>query len=137
MPSQREEALLRINSFVVLIGDQEFAFSEAGPLTSATDPEAPTPDKRHAHRYAPVILRRAVSTSRELYDWRRAIVSGKKDRRDVVIRQLSAPGGGVVNSWRLVNAWPLRWSGPSFNALRSDIAFEELELTFDDLIWGG
>jgi hypothetical protein len=137
VPSQREEALLRISSFVVLIGDREFAFSEVGPLTSATDPDAPTPDKRHAHRYAPVILRRALSTSRELYDWRRAIVGGKKDRRDVVIRQLSAPGGSVVNTWRLVNAWPSRWSGPSFNALCSDIAFEELELTFDDLIWGG
>ncbi len=129
-----EDALLRTSSFVVLIGDREFGFAEAGPLTSATDPDAS--DGRHGHRFAPVVLRRALTTGTELYEWRRAIVGGKKDGRDVVIRQLSAPGGSVVNSWRLVGAWPSRWSGPSFNALANEIAFEELELTFDDLLWG-
>jgi len=137
MPPRGEEALLRISSFVVLIGDRDLAFSEVGPLTSATVPEALAPDDRHGNRFAPVVLRRALTTGTELYDWRRAIVAGKKDRRDVIIRQLSAPGGSVVNSWRLVGAWPSRWSGPSFNALANDIAIEELELTFDDLIWGG
>jgi T4-like virus tail tube protein gp19 len=132
---EREEALLRTSSFAVLIGDREVGFCDVGPLTSATDLEAP--DDRHGHRFAPIVLRRALSSSTELYDWRRAILTGKRDRRDVTIRQLSAPGGSVVNSWRLVGAWPSRWSGPSFNALANDIAFEELELTFDDLLWGG
>ena len=40
-----------------------------------------------------------------------------------------------MNAWRLLRAWPSRWSGPSFDALNNDIAFEELELTFDDLVW--
>lgn len=44
-------------------------------------------------------------------------------------------GGRTVNSWRLIGAWPCRWSGPSFNALDSQIAYEELELAFDDLVW--
>jgi phage tail-like protein len=81
------------------------------------------------------VLRRALTTSTELYDWRRLIVAGKDDRRDVTIRQLSAPGGKIVNSWRLVRAWPCRWSGSAFDAMNNDIAYEELELTFDDLIW--
>ena len=135
VPSAREEALLRVSSFVVLIGGREFGFAEVGPLTSVTDPGAP--DSRHSHRFAPILLRRGLTTGTDLYDWRRAIISGKKDRRDVIIRQLSAPTGEVVNSWRLVGAWPSRWSGPSFNALANDIAIEEIELTFDDLIWGG
>lgn len=135
VPSPREEVLLRISSFVVLIGGREFGFAEVGPLTSATDPTAP--DGQHGHHFAPIVLRRALTTGTDLYDWRRAIVSGKKDRRDVIIRQLSAPTGKVVNSWRLVGAWPSRWSGPSFNALSGDIAMEEIELTFDDLLWGG
>ena len=41
----------------------------------------------------------------------------------------------MVNAWRLVRAWPCRWSGPAFDALRADIAFEEIELRFDDLVW--
>ena len=135
MPERHGEELLRVNNFIVLIGERELGFAEVGPLASLSDPAAP--DNRHADRFAPLILRRALTTSTELYDWRRRIVAGEKDLRDVTIRQLSTPGGEVVNSWRLVQAWPSRWSGPTFNAMAADIAFEELELTFDDLIWEG
>jgi phage tail-like protein len=133
MPSRQQEPLLRVSSFEVLIGDRELGFVQVGRLSSESDLEA-LPD-RPVHRFATVVLRRALSTSTELYDWRRLIVGGKDDRRDVTIRQLSAPGGEIVNSWRLVGAWPTRWSGPGFDALNDDIAFEELELTFDDLVW--
>jgi phage tail-like protein len=127
------EPLLRTSSFEVLIGDRELGFAEVGRLSSEMDPE--NADDPRGHRFATVILRRALTTSAELWDWRRRIVAGKDDRRDVTIRQLSAPGGEVVNAWRLVRAWPSRWSGPSFDAMTNDIAWEELELTFDDLVW--
>jgi hypothetical protein len=133
MPSREPEPLLRISCFEVLIGDRELGFAEVGRLTSETDLDA-SPDRR-VHRFATVVLRRALTTSTELYDWRRLIVDGKDDRRDVTIRQLSAPGGKIVNAWRLMRAWPCRWSGPGFDALNNDIAYEELELTFDDLVW--
>lgn len=135
MPSRQHEPLLRISSFEVLIGDLEVGFAEVGRLSSETDLEALS--DRRAHRFAPVVLRRALTTSGELYDWRRLIIEGKDDRRDVTIRQLSAPGGRVVNAWKLVKAWPSRWSGPAFDAMNNGIAFEELELTFDDLVWLG
>jgi phage tail-like protein len=127
-----EEPLLRVNCFEVEIGDREIGFAQVGPLASVTDASE---SREPVHRFAPVVLRRALTTSTELYDWRRQIVGGRDDRRDVTVRQLSAPGGKVVNAWRLVRAWPSRWTGPSFDALRGDIAFEELELTFDDLVW--
>jgi phage tail-like protein len=133
MPSRQPEPLLRISCFEVLIGKRELGFAQVGPLTSETDLYALS--DRPVHRFATVVLRRALATSTELYDWRRLIVQGKDDRRDVTIRQLSAPGGKIVNSWRLVGAWPCRWSGPAFDAMNNDIAYEELELTFDDLIW--
>ena len=133
MPSRPPEALLRVNCFEVLIGDRNVGFAEVGRLTSETELTGP-PD-RPSHRFATIILRRALTTSTELYDWRRLIISGKDDRRDVTIRQLSAPGGKVVNSWRLMRAWPCRWSGPAFDAMKNDVACEELELTFDDVVW--
>lgn len=135
MPSRQPNALLRVNCFEVLIGDREIGFAQVGPLTSQTALTA-VPD--HAvHRFATIVLRRALTTSTELYDWRRLIVSGKDERRDVTIRQLSAPGGKIVNSWRLTRAWPSRWSGPAFDAMNNDVAWEELELTYEDLIWLG
>jgi hypothetical protein len=133
MPSRQPEALLRVNSFEVLIGDRNIGFAEVGRLTSETD-LAGLPD-RPIHRFATIILKRTLTISTELYDWRRLIISGKDERRDITIRQLSAPGGKIVNSWRLMRAWPCRWSGPTFNAMTNDVAYEELEVTFDDLVW--
>jgi phage tail-like protein len=145
--SRKPEALLRINCFAVFIGDREIGFAEVSRLTSETElPRAvwqtgstPVRDLSDSpgHRFATVILKRALTTSTELYDWRRLILEGKDDRREVTIRQLSAPGGKPVNSWTLKRAWPIRWSGPAFDAMKSDVACEELELMFEDLIWLG
>ena len=129
----REQTLYGTSHFRVLIGRQELGFSEAGPLCLRTDP-ALSPDER-AHRFETIVLRRALSQSTELYDWRRNILSGKTDRRAVTIHQLGAAGGEIVNSWRLEGAWPCRWTGPSFNASATDVALEELELAYDDLVW--
>jgi phage tail-like protein len=133
MPPPRQEPLLRVSSFEVLIGDRELGFAEVSRLSSETSIEESR--SRAVHAFAPVVLRRALTTSTELYEWRRRIVEGREDRRDVTIRQLSAPGGKLVNAWRLLKAWPSRWSGPTLNAMSGDIAIEELELTFEDLVW--
>ena len=133
MPSRQPPDLLRVNAFEVLIGDQEIGVAEVSRLTSYTEPQPVA--ERPVHRFATVVLRRALGTSTDLYEWRRGVMSGKDDRRDVTIRQLAAPGGTIVNAWRLTRAWPCRWSGPAFDAMKNDIAFEELELMFDDRVW--
>jgi hypothetical protein len=127
------ELLLGTSHFQVFIGREEFGFAEVTRLTSATDLDTP-PDARR-HYYETVVLRRALTDSRELYEWRRRIAAGERDLRSVTIRQLSGPGGRPVNAWRLVRAWPCRWSGPAFDALKTGIAYEEIELAFDDLVW--
>jgi phage tail-like protein len=126
------EPLLRTSSFQVLIADRELGFATVTPLTSTTDLEQP---KENRHEFETVVLRRALTRSTELYDWRRRIADGADDRRDVTIHQLESPGGTIANSWTLVGAWPRRWSGPAFDARTSDVAMEELELAFDDLVW--
>ena len=133
MPDRELPPLLGTSHFLVLIGQRELGFSEVGRLSSETD--ARLPSQEHVHRFETVVLRRALTRSSELYDWRRNIVTGQDDRRPVTIRLLDAAGRGVVNSWRLEGAWPCRWSGPSLNALGNDVAIEELELAYDDLVW--
>ena len=125
--------MLGTSHFRVLIGRRELGFCDVGRLTSETDLTVPPEERRHS--FETVVLRRALTRSTELYDWRRRIVGGTDDRRRVTIQQLEAPAGSVVNSWRLERAWPCRWSGPAFDALESGVAYEELELAFDDLVW--
>jgi phage tail-like protein len=133
MAAREPEPLLGTSHFRVLIGERELGFAEVSRLTSETDLAAPRSER--SHRFETVVLRRALSRSTELYDWRRRIVEGNDDRRAVTIHQLDTSGGRIANSWRLMGAWPCRWSGPAFSASHSGVAFEELELAFDDLVW--
>jgi phage tail-like protein len=133
MSIRESEPLLGTSHFRVQIGRDEIGCCEVGRLTSETDLTLLPEERRHG--FETVVLRRALTRNRDLYDWRRRIVEGARDRRSVTIRQLETAAGEVANSWRLVRAWPCRWSGPAFNALESGIAYEELELAFDDLVW--
>jgi hypothetical protein len=128
MPEHEAAALLGTSHFRVLIGREELGFAEVSPLSSQVDPES-------GEQFGRVVLRRALSRDTTLFDWRRAIVDGKNDCRNVTIHQLERAGGRIANSWRLVRAWPCRWSGPALNALESGVAFEEVELAYDDLVW--
>ena len=127
MPSPGHEQLLRTSFFRVLIEDAELGFVTISRLSSRDD--------EHDRRYETVVLRRALTASRDLYTWRRQILDGKDDRRTVTIEQLDAPGARIANVWRLVGARPVRWTGPDFDAMESGIAYEEIELEFDDLVW--
>jgi len=118
MPAREPPSLLGTAHFRVLIGRREVGIAEVGPLVSDGEPPA-------------LVLRRALAgRATELFDWRR-----KGDVRAVTIEQLDAAGGAVVNAWRLVNARPLKWTGPSFNAATNDVAIEELELGYEELVW--
>jgi hypothetical protein len=133
MPVRELPPLLGTRHFRVLIGRTDVGFCEVGRISSETDLALPADER--AHRFATVVLRRALTQSTELYDWRMKIAAGKRDRRAVTIQQLDSAGGTIVNAWRLDGAWPCRWSGPSFNAVGNDLALEELELCFDDVVW--
>jgi phage tail-like protein len=135
MARRDDDLLLRTSYFQVLIDGRELGFAEITPFTSRTDPSEPTEHRQN--QFDTVVLRRALTRSSELYAWRKRIVRGTHDRRKVTIRQLEAPGGAVANEWTLVDAWPCRWSGPAFDAQSSEIAMEELELAFGDLVWHG
>jgi phage tail-like protein len=85
-----------------------------------------------------VVLARAVDGDRTFYEWRRAALSSGREvhvaaTRDVEVAVLDAAGLKPVFTYRLVSAWPLRWSGPALDALQPSVAVEELELIYHDL----
>ena len=94
MPVRELPPLLGTSHFRVLIGARELGFAEVGPLSSETDVTLPPLER--SHRFETVVLRRALTQSTELYDWRRKIMSGKDDRRPVTIHQLDAAGGAIA-----------------------------------------
>jgi hypothetical protein len=72
--------------FRVLIGRRELGFCEVGRLSSETELTQPPGERRN--RFETIVLRRALTQSTELYDWRKRIVDGARERRQVTIQQL-------------------------------------------------
>jgi len=122
------------NNFRVLFEGVEVGISEISPLTSETGSSAS--DERGEPCYRSVVLRRALTGSRELYRWREQVHAGRAAERSVHIRHYDSTGELLVNAWELEGAWPCRWSGPALDATAEEtIAYEELELAYARLVW--
>jgi phage tail-like protein len=129
--------------FLVLVGDLEIGccsvsgLGDASEILQAREGDDPRGLRKVAGEAetGTLVLRRALSRSKDLYHWRRAIVDGKDDRRTLELWQLPAPGAKPVNRWRFMGCWPCRWTGPDFDALDGGLAFEEIELCCDRYEW--
>ena len=77
-------------------------------------------------------LKWGLTDSRELYDWHRAAVNGQIQRKNGSIIVLDDVGAEKVR-WNFVNAWPSKWTGPSFNATAKEVAIESLEIAHEGL----
>lgn len=81
-----------------------------------------------------LIFRRGVTDSDALFDWvRKSSGEGFASNSNKLTRATGAvtvvdSQGTRLRSWDLVGVWPVRWSGPDFNALRDDPLEEELEV---------
>lgn len=84
---------------------------------------------------APLTIHRAVDGNRLLFEWGRAASLGKEDRRTVEIALLAGPSGPRVFIWRLVDAEPLRWAGPSLDATVDTVAEEQIEIVARTIEW--
>ena len=132
--SERELEPLGSSHFRVLIDGVEVPFSFVGELTSETDP-AEEDERPEDNQWRRVVLRRAVTQSKDLFRWRQAVGEGRTDHREVRLEQYDPSGTQLVNAWVLHDAWPCRWSGPVFDAMTAAVAMEEVELCFGRVSW--
>jgi phage tail-like protein len=83
-------------------------------------------------RYANVVLRRGVVGDDTLFGWFRELANGVVDRRAVAIVLLDESRQPVA-TWRLRNAWPVKWEGPALDARANEVAMETLELAHEGI----
>lgn len=77
-------------------------------------------------------LRRGLAVSTELWDWHEQFLLGRGRRRDGVVELLDDEGN-AVRTWRFHRGLITRWAGPSFNAMTSAAAIEEVEIAHEGL----
>ena len=82
--------------------------------------------------FSAISLKRGITDSDELWKWRQTVVDGKTERRNGSIVLLDDKGAEKLR-WNFTNAWPSKWTGPSFNSTGNSIAVETLEITHEEL----
>ncbi len=84
-------------------------------------------------RYPDVTLRRGVIGALDLYSWINDIRNGSSNSVRTVTIQLLSEDGTPVVTWKFLRAWPSKYSGPTLDAKGTDVAIEELVLSYERL----
>jgi len=82
--------------------------------------------------FSAISLKRGITDSDELWKWRLTAVDGKTERRNGSVVLLDEKGAEKLR-WNFSNAWPSKWTGPSFNSTGNAVAIETLEITHEEL----
>ncbi len=102
-------------------------FREAGGLATRPVPRTTVSD---------ITLKRGVVNSSSLWDWiTQARSTGAALRSNATIT-LRDETGRAVQSWKLINARPVKYTGPTLSGKGNDVAIEELVLSSESIeIW--
>ena len=81
-----------------------------------------------------LVLKRGITNSDNLFEWFQLSsgdgFAGQKnalERRNGAVSLVDAKGQ-AVRTWRFMQAYPVKWTGPRFSASSRDLAVEELEV---------
>lgn len=85
-------------------------------------------------KYPNVVLKRGVTHEDALLKW--FFQSQERDKRGSITITLLGPDGKKVRSFAFTGAFPVKWTGPNFNAGSNNIAVETLELAHEGLVLG-
>ena len=87
------------------------------------------------YKVTDVTLKHGVIGAEDLYEWLKQVRDGKQDEslRTVTIQLLSEDRSSVAVSWRLLNARPMKYTGPSLNGKGTDVAVDELVMACEDI----
>lgn len=142
MPTgQRQDPYRSYNFLVEIDGLIAAGFQECTGIDTSTDPidyrEGTDPNHVRKlpglNKYTPVTLKRGITDSAELWQWRQTVISGRASRRNGSIVLLDDTGTERLR-WNFINAWPSKWTGPSLNSTGNAVAVETLELTHEELV---
>ncbi len=136
--AQRNDPYASFNFKIEVEGMPVAGFSEVSGLDLTTDPiEYRNGDEDITVRKLPglrkfsnIVLKRGYTRSKELWEWRMTVMSGKTKRHSGSIMLLDE-GRQEVMRWNFYAGWPTKWSGPAMNAKNNEVAIETLEIAVE------
>lgn len=82
-------------------------------------------------KYPNLVLKRGVTNEDALLAWFKE-AHGDKKRYDITVTMLDRTNK-PLRTWAFEKAFPVKWTGPSFNATQSQVAMETLEIVHEGL----
>lgn len=138
---QRTDPYRAYNFLVEIDGIIQAGFQECTGIDSSTDSidyrEGTDPNHVRKlpglNKFTAITLKRGITDSSELWQWRLTVVQGVADRRNGSVVLLDDTGTEKLR-WNFFQAWPSKWTGPSFNSTGNAVAVETLEITHEELV---
>jgi phage tail-like protein len=83
-------------------------------------------------KHSNLTLKRGYTSDTQLFNWYSDVMTGRteKIRKNISIVQLDMAGQEVLR-WNLFQAFPAKYTAPSFNAKGNDMAIETLEVAYE------
>jgi phage tail-like protein len=137
----RNDPYSAFNFIVEIDGVVVGGFAECGGLTTETDiveyrngDEDITVRKLPGKaKYNQISLKRGYTDSRELWEWRKLVITGRTQRKSGSIQLLDEARQPALK-WNFREGWPSKWEGPALNAKNNDVAIENLEIAHEGLV---
>jgi phage tail-like protein len=133
---------LHVGNFIVdipVIGAS--AFSEVSGLDACievvdyregNDPESNPRKLQGLKKFTNITLKRGLTTDLALWTWFQNGLTGSVEKVDFTI-SLRDQSDVPVLTWKVRNAWPCKWFGPTLSANSSDVAIETLEICHEGI----
>lgn len=83
-------------------------------------------------KYGNITLKKGMVEGKVLYDWLAKGLTGEVERKTVTVSLLDEKQAAVA-SWKVINAWPTKYTVPDFNAASNEVAIETLELAHEGM----
>lgn len=85
------------------------------------------------HKAGDITLKRGIIGAQNLWTWLDEVRQGKlSGKRNISIKLLNEDRSDTVVTWRLKNAMPIKWTGPTLTGKGGgDVAIEELVLSVE------
>ncbi|HEY4180472.1 MAG TPA: phage tail protein [Kofleriaceae bacterium] len=87
-----------------------------------------------ATKWSPIVLKQGYTGDSVLLKWREQWMQGKMQRTNGTITQLD---GNLKEraKWTFVRGWPSKWEISEFDASKSELAIETMEIQIEGLTW--
>jgi phage tail-like protein len=141
-PGQQPVYFRAFQFMVEIDGVSNARFQEVGGIDSTTDvieyreggdplgPRKLPGQTKHSN----LTLKRGYTDDVQLWKWYEDVMTGRNVniRRNISVVQLDMVGQ-EVSRWNLYQAFPVKYTGPSFNAKGTDLSIETLEIAYERL----